>query len=217
MDKRNQISIAIISCIIIVGSLATPLTIRDYDTIIDDFINSPIFPPPILHEGTLNLYYTCDYSEENSPIMDFIELSLNAANETENITGIWISITEITLLGQKAGNSKFFTSDDVFDILVAQDNHTLLKSGNLTAAEYAGVQLHFNSTITIQIGSDTFYAFSIQGNNIITVPFNIFNQANSSADLDIVEDTINDVLLDFNLEILWQNSTARILTKAYIM
>jgi len=216
MDKRNQISIVIISLIVVTGSIATPLMIRDYDTIISDFINSPIFPPPILIEGTLNLYYASDFTEENSTLIESPKLIITASNETETVLRIWISITDITVLGKKAGNSQFFTSDDVFDILDALNETQLLKSGNLTAAEYSGLQLHFNTTILVQTNVDI-YAFEIQGNNIVTLPFHMFNQVNSPIDLDIVDDTINDVLLDFSLEIWWQNSTARVMTKAYVM
>ncbi len=216
MDKRNKLSIVLISFILIGGSIAIPILVRDYETIINDFINSPIFPPPISELGTLNLYYTSDFSEENLTLIEPLGIILNADNDTETILRIWISITEITLLGKKAGNSLFFTSDDVFDVLDALNDTQLLKTGNITAAEYAGIQLHFNTTILIQTDVD-FYTFEIQGNNIIALPFNMFNQVNSTTDLNIVNETINDVLLDFNIEVLWQNSTARIITKAYVL
>ena len=216
MDKRNLLSIAIISVIIVVGAIATPIVVRDYDIIIDDFINSPIFPPPIPDLGTLNLYYTSDYTEENISTILLPEMTINAHNESEVVLRIWINILDITLLGKKIGNSNFFTSDDVFDILDALNDTQLLKSGNITAAEYAGIQLQFNTTIIIQTDADL-YSFEIQGNNIITIPFNMFNQVNNTVDLNIVEDTINDVILDFNIEILWQNSTARVITKALVM
>ena len=45
----------------------------------------------------------------------------------------------------------------------------------------------------------------------------MYGQANKTVDLDVVEDTINAVLLDFNLDVLWQNSTARLITKAFIV
>ncbi|MCE7742899.1 MAG: hypothetical protein GOP50_10630 [Candidatus Heimdallarchaeota archaeon] len=215
MDKRNQISIAIISFIVIVGAIATPLMIRDHVDIFDDFINSPIIPPHIPDEGLLNLYYTSDFTEENATIVP-LEVSSASVNEKGTIERIWIIITDITLLGKKAGNSQFFTSDDEFDLLDAYNETQLLKSGNITAAEYAGIQLHFNSTIMIQTDIDIYY-FEIQGNNVISLPFNMFYQVNNQVDLDILGDTINDVLLDFKLEILWQNSTARIMTKAYVM
>ncbi len=216
MENRNKISIAIISFIVIAGSIATPLMVRDYESIIGDFTNSPFFPPPILHEGTLNLYYSSDYIEDNSTILPVPELSLNDINESEIVLRIWINITDITLLGKKAGNSQFFTSDDVFDVLEALNDTQLLKSGNITAAEYVGIQLHFNTTIFIQTDVD-FYYFEIQGNNVITLPFNMFNQENMKVDLNIVEDTVTDVILDFNLELLWQNSTARIMPKALVL
>ncbi|MHA1218226.1 MAG: hypothetical protein ACTSSN_08475 [Candidatus Heimdallarchaeaceae archaeon] len=44
MDKRNQLTVLIISLIIISGSIETPLTIRDHTLILDDFSNSPHFP-----------------------------------------------------------------------------------------------------------------------------------------------------------------------------
>jgi hypothetical protein len=216
MDKRTKISIAVISFIVVVGSISTPLMIRDYENIIDDFINSPFFPPPIPEEGWLNLYYTSDYSEENTTLPVSLDYVIEYTNITAEIDRIWISIIDITLLGKRAGNSEFFTSEDVFDVLDGYNDTILLKSGNITAAEYSGIQLIFNSTILVQAGGD-FYAFDIQGNNIISLPFNMYNQINNQVDLDIVDDTINDVLLDFKLEILWQNNTARVMTKAYVM
>lgn len=216
MNKRNQLTIAIISIIITLGSIATPLMIRDYDRIINDFVNSPIFPPPIIREGTLNLYYSSVYTEDNSSTILLETTILNAFNENESVDRIWITIIDISLLGRKAGNSKFFESESEFDILDALDETLLLKSGNITASTYAGIQLHFNPDIIVQVGNES-YPFEIQGNNVVVLPFNMFNQENNTVDLNIVENTIHDVLLDFNLELFWQNNTARIMTKALVM
>jgi len=216
MNKRNQLTIAIISIIITLGSIATPLMIRDYDRIINDFVNSPIFPPPIIREGTLNLYYSSVYTEDNSSTILLETTILNAFNENESVDRIWITIIDISLLGRKAGNSKFFESESEFDILDALDETLLLKSGNITASAYAGIQLHFNPDIIVQVGNES-YPFEIQGNNVVVLPFNMFNQENNTVDLNIVENTIHDVLLDFNLVLFWQNNTARIMTKALVM
>ena len=92
----------------------------------------------------------------------------------------------------------------------------MLKSGNLTAAEYSGIQLFFNTTVLVQTNEDLFY-FELQGKDFVVLSFNMFGQENSMIDLNIVEDTISEVILDFNLEILWQNSTVRMTTKALVL
>ncbi len=215
MDKRNQLTIAIISIIIIGGSIATPLTVRDHALILDDFLNSPLFPT-LANEGTLKLYYTSDYTEQNETLPLSVNYMTLATNETYNIQRIWINITEIQLLGRRAGNSVFFTNDDVFDVLDGLNETELLKVGNLTAAEYSGIQLYFDSSILVQTEED-FYMFELQSKNFVTIPFNLFGNESGNVDLSIVENSITEVLLDFNLEILWQNSTVRVTTSALIL
>ena len=215
MDKRNQLTVLIISLIIIGGSIATPLTIRDHTQILDDFLHSPLFPV-LPNEGTLKLYFESDFTEENTTLPLSLDYGIKASNISVIVQRIWINITEIQLVGKRAGNSVFFTSDDVFDILDGLYDTKLLKSGNLTAAEYSGIQLFFNTTVLIQTNEDIFY-FELQGKDFVVLSFNMFGQENSMIDLNIVEDTISEVILDFNLEILWQNSTVRMTTKALVL
>ncbi len=215
MDKRNQLTVLIISLVIISGSIATPLTIRDHTRILDDFLNSPLFPI-IQNEGTLMLYFESDFTEDNSTLLAFLDFGIKASPASTSVQRIWIDIIEIQLLGKKAGNSVFFTSDDVFDILDGLSETQLLKSGNLTAAEYSGIQFSFNTTILVQTNEDLFY-FELQGKDFVVLSFNMFGQENSMMDLNIVENTISEVILDFNLEILWQNSTLRMTTKALVL
>ncbi|OLS29651.1 MAG: hypothetical protein HeimAB125_21760 [Candidatus Heimdallarchaeota archaeon AB_125] len=215
MDKRNQLTITILSIIIIGGSIATPLTVRDSAIILDDFLNSPLFPS-LRDDGILRLYYTSDYSEQNETLPLYLDYSILAPNDTVNVQRIWINITEIQLLGKRAGNSVFFTNDDVFDVLDGLNETQLLKAGNLTAATYSGIQIYFDTTIIIQT-DEGFYELELQSKNFVTLPFNMFGQENGMFDLDIVENTINEVVLDFNLEILWQNSSVMITTKALVM
>ena len=222
MEKRNQLSVAIISLIIIAGAIATPIMVNDFEGIIDDFLNSPFLPPELPLEGILNLYYTSDYTEENStPLPDYFP-AIQSTNETELVTRIWIYIVDITFLGKRVGNSQFFSGDDVFDVLDGYNETTLLKSGNITAAEYAGIQITFNSTIYINtnlhVSEEEAYSFEFQGNPVITVPFNMFGSLiNDKVDLDIIENTVNSILLDLSFEILWPNSTVRVTSKAYIL
>jgi hypothetical protein len=215
MDRRNQLSIVIISLIIIGGSLAAPLTVRDHEIILDDFLNSPLFPS-FNEEGILKLYYTSDYSEQNETLPLFEDYLL-ASNDSITVQRIWINITEILLLGKRAGNSAFFVSDDSFDVLDAYNDTLLLKSGNLTAAAYSGIQIFFDNTVLVQTETE-FYEFELQSKSFVTLPFKMFGQENgNNVDLNIVENTINEVILDFNIDILWQNSTAMITTKALIL
>jgi len=216
MDKRNQLTIAILSIIIIGGSIATPLTVRDSVVILDDFLNSPLFPL-FQDDAILRLYYTSDYSEQNETLPLSVDFSALATKDSINITRIWITITEIQLLGKKAGNSVFFTNDDVFDVLDGLNDTQLLKEGNLTAATYSGLQIVFDSTIQVQDDNEDLYYFDLQGKNFVTLPFNMFGQESGNVDLDLVENTINQVLLEFNLEILWNNSSVTVTTKALIM
>ncbi len=215
MDKRNQLTVMMISLVIIVGSIATPLTLRDHALILDDFLNSPLFPI-LQNEGTLKLYFESDFTEENGTLPSFLDFGIKASPTSIIVQRIWVDITEIQLLGKKVGNSVFFTSDDVFDILDGLDETQLLKSGNLTAAEYSGIQLFFNTTILVQTNEDLFY-FELQGKDFVVLSFNMFGQENSMVNLNIVEDAISEVILDFNLEILWQNSTVRMTTKALVL
>ena len=58
MDRRNIVSGVLICLVLVNFALVTTITIRDIDSLIEEFDNF------LEHEGTLDIFFTCNISQQ---------------------------------------------------------------------------------------------------------------------------------------------------------
>ncbi|MHA1516660.1 MAG: hypothetical protein ACTSPF_14075 [Candidatus Heimdallarchaeaceae archaeon] len=90
MDRRNIVSGVLICLVLVNFALVTTITIRDIDSLIEEFDNF------LEHEGTLNIFYTGNISQQVDSETENLKYSqIPIINQSYTILEVWITITEI--------------------------------------------------------------------------------------------------------------------------
>lgn len=210
--KRDALTLIIIGLIIIGGSLATLITIRDFDSILEDFAipSNPFYPDGKndtendLKEkiGRLMLYYSSlvDTSTMEKLFNSIISSTQSFDNFSNDIEHLWITFTYIRLVGRDVDNSTIVENKLTLDLITASEQEQLLTSIELPAGNYSMLKLHYESTAIVQIDGVN-STFGIQGSNFAVITFT--DKQGKEQDLEIETDQSKKAEMICIYNIIW--------------
>jgi len=139
MDKRNIVSGVLICLILVNFALATTITVRNIDSIrheIDDFLEK---------EGTLNIFFSSNISQQINSETENLKYSLlPIINQSTTIFEVWLTITEIGLVGRNADNFTIIDISYQFDLYEGVNTSEFLQSAETTKGFYSAMFLYFD-------------------------------------------------------------------------
>ncbi len=212
MNKRDSLSVVIIGLIILGGSLASLITIRDFDKIIENFTtpSNPFYPDGNndtendLKEkiGRLNLFYSSmvDTSKMENLFNSIVSSTQSFDNFSNDIDHLWITFTHITLVGRNVDNSPIVENKLTLDLITASEEEQLLITIELPAGNYSMLKLHYESTAIVQ-SDGVNSTFGIQGNNFAVITFT--DKQDKEQDLEIEADQSKKAKVIFMYTVIW--------------
>ncbi|RLD40417.1 MAG: hypothetical protein DRI86_15300 [Bacteroidetes bacterium] len=166
MENRNKISLILIGLILIGGLVATLVTIRDYNKIIDDFGNFTGITVPnggtSNNKGDLLLYIVANTTTNQ------IGMTLQGPVQ-KNIEHAYITVNEFKLKQKGTQHYEKVFSDETIDLKNFEDI-TLFDNISLSEGSYTYLSIRFSQNIKV-VTTDGNYTFELQGNSEIQIPF----------------------------------------------
>ena len=211
MDRRNIVSGVLICLLLVNFALVTTITIRDIDNLIEEFDNF------LEHEGTLNIFYTGNISQQVDSETENLKYSqLPIINQSYTILEVWITITEIGLVGIDTDNFTIFGISYQFDLYEGVNTSKLLKSADIARGSYSAVFLYFDEQIQVKTTEGTINLILTE-NSFVVLPFRFLDIGGPIVDLDIIQNQTDQILLWFDVIILWITNTTIITVNSFII
>jgi len=211
MDRRNIVSGVLICLVLVNLALVTTITIRDIDNLKEEFDNF------LEHEGTLNIFYTGNISQQIDSETENLKYSqLPIINQSYTILEVWITITEIGLVGIDTDNFTIFGISYQFDLYEGVNTSKLLQSADIAKGSYSAVFLYFDEQIQVKTTEGTINLILTE-NNFVVLPFRFLDIGSPIVDLDIIQNQTDQILLWFDVIILWITNTTIITLNSFII
>ena len=211
MDKRNILSGVLICFILVNFALATTITIRNIDIIrqeIDNFLEK---------EGTLNIFFSSNISQQIDSEIENMKYSLlPIINHSYDILEVWITITEIGLVGKNTDNFTIFGISDQFDLYEGVNTSKFLRSADITEGLYSAIFLYFDEQIQVKTTEGTIDLI-LPENNFVVIPFIFLDNDSLIVDLEIIENQTAQILLGFDVIIIWITNTIIITLNSFVI
>lgn len=217
MHARNKITIIILSLVVTGAIFGSLITVRDFDTIINDFNNFDGFADPdgiILTdwEGMLNLYVSSDTIVEtaNSTLLKYLP-------PEETISNIWVTVNQIQIKGRNSQKYADVIDDPIkLNLMNLNDSMQLQNKMRIRAGNYTNMNLSLEGNVTITINGKN-ETFLIQGTSSFTIPFYRYRYQNTNqADLKVEKGKDTQVLVEFRFRIITANKICLADINAYI-
>ncbi len=197
MDRRNIFSVVLIGLVLVNAVLATTITIRNFDTIVQEF--EDIFE----HKGILDIFFTSNISQQIETQVEGLKLlPLPVINQTYEILEVWINIKEIGLVGRDTSNFTVFQSSNLVNLYEGVNTSKFLKSVNVTEGDYSAVFLFFDENIHV-VTTEGSIDLIFTDKNFVVVPFVFLDNEGLTGNLDIRKDQTSQILLSFEMIIIW--------------
>ena len=211
MDKRNIFSGVLICLILVNFTLATTITIRNIDIILQEFDNF------IEKEGTLDIFFSSDISQQIDSETENLKLSqIPIINHSYTILEVWITITEIGLVGRNTDNLTIFGISYQFDLFEGVNTSKFLQSADIAKGFYSAVFLYFDEQIQVKTTEGTINLI-LPEYNFVVIPFNLLDNESQVVDLDIIQNQTAQILLWFDVIIVWMANTVIITLMSFII
>ena len=211
MDKRDIFSGVLICLLLVNFALATTITIRNIDTLIHEFDNF------LEHKGTLNISFSSNISQQIDSETENLKHSLlPIINQSYTILELWITITEIGLVGGNTDNFTIVGTSYQFDLYEGVNTSKFLQSADVAEGSYSAVFLYFDEQIQVKTTEGTINLFLTE-NNFVVLPFRFLDNGSLIVDLDIIQNQTDQILLWFDVIILWITNTTIITVNSFII
>ncbi|MHA1219874.1 MAG: hypothetical protein ACTSO5_14515 [Candidatus Heimdallarchaeaceae archaeon] len=211
MDRRNIVS-GVLICIVLVNfALATTITFRNIDSLLQEFDNF------LEHEGTLDIFFTCNISQQIDSEAENLKYSLlPIINQSYTILEVWITITEIGLVEKNTENFTIFGISYQFDLYEGINTSKFLQSADISKGSYSAVFLYFDEQIQVKTTEGTINLILTE-NNFVVIPFRFLDNGSLIVDLDIIQNQTDQILLWFDVIIIWITNTTIITLNSFII
>ncbi|NPD88834.1 MAG: hypothetical protein HGN29_08910 [Asgard group archaeon] len=211
MDRRNILSGVLICLILVNFTLATTITIRNIDIIIQEIDNFNE------KEGTLNIFFSSNFSQQINSETGNLKLSLlPIINQSYTILEVWLTITEIGLVGRSTDNFTIFGISHQFDLYEGVNTSKFLQSADIAEGFYSAVFLYLDEQIQVKTTEGTINLI-LPENNFVVIPFNFLDNDSQVVDLDIIQNQTAQILLRFDVIIVWITNTVIITLNSFII
>jgi len=211
MDKRNIVSGVLICLILVNFAVAVTITNRNIDSIIQEIDNFNE------KEGTLNIFFSSNISQQTETETENLKLSqLPIINQSYTILEVWLTITEIGLVGRNTDNFTIFGISYQFDLYEGVNTSKLLQSADITEGLYSAIFLYFDEQIQVKTTEGTIDLI-LPENNFVVIPFNFLDNESLMVDLEIKENQTAQILLGFDVIIVWITNTIIITLNSFII
>jgi len=217
MDKRNKITLILVSLMLLGAVFATLVTIKDYDKIIQDINNYTGITAPNTgnNAAKANLLIYLVANTSTSTLNDFVLLS--APPTGEEIKSAIITITEIKLREKGTQHFTRILQNKEVD-LKNFEQITLLTNTTIGEGNYTSLSLRLSQDIEIVTNKGT-YSFSLQGSLELQTPFykNYRNTGgHTQGELCAKHKANTPLLIDFHLVLNWFAKRANVQVGAYL-
>ncbi len=211
MDKRNIVSGVLICLVLGNFALATTITIKDIDSLIEELDNF------LEHEGTLNIFFSSNISQQIDSETENLKFSLlPIINQSYTILEVWITITEIGLVGIDTDNFTIFGISYQFDLYEGVNTSKFLQSADIAEGLYSAVFLYFDEQIQVKTTEGTINLI-LPESNFVVIPFKFLDNGSLIVDLDIIQNQTTQILLRFDVIIIWITNTTIITVNSFII
>lgn len=211
MDKRNIVSGVLILLILVNFALAATITVKNADLIIqeiNDFLEK---------EGTLNIFFSSNISQQIDTETENLKHSfLPIINESSTILEVLLTITKIGLVGRSTDNLTILGISYQFDLYKGVNTSEFLQSANITQGSYSAIFLYFDEQIQVKTTEETIDLF-LPENNFVVIPFNLLDNDSQIVDLEIIKSQTAQILLWFDVIIIWITNTIIITLNSFII
>ncbi len=203
MQGRNKLTIVLTMMILSGVLIGTLITIRDYDLIISDFqdfVNNPLDWDDPNMEGNLNLYIEGLISENDSETTNLVGKTLS---QQHLISHLYLTLTHMQILEVEEDiPTDLILNNRVIDLLDINNTINLFDSFTLQSGNYSVLHVYFERQIIASTyeGNITLTA---QGSGFFTIPFYSNNYNKVVSNLEINEDEESNLLLVFQMQIIW--------------
>ncbi|MHA2358462.1 MAG: DUF4382 domain-containing protein [Candidatus Heimdallarchaeaceae archaeon] len=204
MIGRNKLTITLVVMMIAGFSVATLVTVKDHDLILnqfEEFWEDPFSWDGIQNEGILHLYIEGDVSE-NSTGSDV--LILESVPPQYQIMHLYLTINKIEIKLKNQNSFRIlFATPRTIDLKDLNNTLDLFDSFSIPEGNYSSLRLHYDNEIIAETdqGNKT---FTSQGSDLLSIPLyrNRINRTDS--ELQIRKNRDSNLLLSLNMQIRWQ-------------
>jgi len=211
MDKRNIISGVLICLVLVNFALATTITIRNTDILIHEFDNF------LEKEGILNIFFSSNISQQIDSETENLKHSLlPIINQSFTILELWITITEIGLVGRNTDNFTISEISYMFDLHEGLNTSKFLQSADIAEGFYSAVFLYFDEQIQVKTTEGTINLI-LPEKNFVVIPFNFLDNGSLIVDLEIIQNQTSQIVLWFDVIIIWITNTIVITLNSFII
>ena len=220
MNKRNLITLFLLSIITSSIVVSGILTFRNYDEIVEDLNSIDIFPTEPIYDGDdelktgiLELFYLSSVSESQ------VSKSMNSygpPNVTETLQNVWINITKIELVGNDSKLINLFDDHVQLDLKKAEEGTIFLFSFNITIGFYSLIKIYYENTLVTNSTEGVEKTYIIQGSTFLVIPFRQNKSSSNQSNLEITKNAKKNIYLDFNLNLITFTQSAVLTIQAFL-
>lgn len=223
MDRRNIVSGVLVCLLIVNSAIATTITIKNIDTIIQEF--DDLFEDPFFHndtdaqelEGTLKVFFSSNISQQVIIETEYLKNSLlPIVNQTYTILEVGITITKIDLIGEQSPNATFLQTSNRINLFEGINNTEFFKSASIKEGIYSAIFLYFDENIQVETTEGT-QNLILQGSTFVVLPFAFLNDNSINVDLEIIKGETAQLVLNFDIILIWITNSATIVLNALII
>ncbi|MBY9002218.1 MAG: DUF4382 domain-containing protein [Candidatus Heimdallarchaeota archaeon] len=211
MQKRNQITIILVTILVSSVVVASLITIKDSNTIITDFqnfINDPFTwePPQIEDQGNLHLYITSEIYENETACASLDGFKF--VPPSYEIYHMFLFVNQIRIKQQGSTIVIDLVEDPiVIDLKAINNTIDLFSAFALPAGQYSAIHFYYEREIIAETDSGN-KTFNAEGSEFFTIPFFPNKNNNTPTDLQINKNEETELLLTFQMQMRWQQEIA---------
>ena len=207
MDKRNIVSILLICFLGVNIGLAITITSKNMDIIIQEYYT--FFD----QKGKINISFSSNISQVDLTAQNS-KLKLQPSIYT--ISEVWLTITEIGLVGKDSADFTIFRSSNKIDLYEALESNKFLQSAHISEGFYSAIFLYLDGDIQVET-TEGIKNLTIIGIGFLVIPINILNDGTETVDLEIIKNQTTDLLINFEVTLFWITNTAIVTPKTFLI